>query len=53
MSSIRDIQQELFSAQPGTRDTLYEQYKSDTRSGVQRLLERCSKQDECLRREQE
>ena len=53
MSSIRDIQQELFSAQPGTRDTLYEQYKSDTRSGVQRLLERCRKQDESLRREQE
>ena len=44
--SINDIKNELANADKETRESLIEVYKSDTRKGVAKLIEKYEKQGE-------
>lgn len=48
MSSIKEIQQEFAACNQENRQTLYEKYRQDTRSGVIRLIEKYQKMDQKL-----
>ena len=51
MNSVREIEAAFASCEVGDRSALYKQYASDSRSGVQKILQKYKKQDEKLRQE--
>lgn len=51
MKTIGEIKAEISAAQPADYPSLYKEYESDPRTGVQKLLDQCRKKEAALKKE--